>query len=88
MPTYKVILLPTALESLKRMDRKIGSRILDKLEWLSENFDYVKPLPLKGGLGGFYKLRIGNWRVVYEVDKDALEIIVHYVGHRSQIYRL
>ena len=41
MPTYKVILLPTALDSLKGIDREIGSRILDKLEWLSENFDYI-----------------------------------------------
>jgi len=88
MPTYRIILLPTALESLKKVDQRVGSRILDKLEWLSENFDYVKPLPLKGEWGGFYKLRVGNWRVVYEVDKDALEIIVHYVGHRSQIYKL
>jgi len=47
MPTYKVILLPTALDSLKGIDQEIGSRILDKLE-----------------------------------------IVVHFVGHRSQIYKL
>jgi len=88
MPTYKVILLPTALDSLKSIDREIGSRILDKLEWLSENFDYVRPVHLKGSLRGFYKLRVGNWRVVYEVDRDRLEIAVHFVGHRSQIYKL
>jgi len=88
MATYKIILLPTALESLKNIDQKIGIRILDKLEWLAENFDYVRPLPLKGNLRGFYKLRVGNWRVVYEVDRDRLEITVHFVGHRSQIYKL
>ena len=87
MPTYKVILLPTALDSLKSTDREIGSRILDKPEWLSENFDYVRPVPLKGSLKGFYKLRVGNWRVVYGVDRDRLEITVHFVGHRSQIYK-
>ncbi len=88
MPTYKVILLPTALDSLKGIDQEIGSRILDKLEWLSENFDYIRPAPLKSNLKGFYKLRIGNWRVIYEVDWDKLEIVVHFVGHRSQIYKL
>ena len=88
MATYKIILLPTALESLKNIDQRIGIRILDKLEWLAENFDYVRPLPLKGNLRGFYKLRVGNWRVVYEVDRDRLEITVHFVGHRSQIYKL
>jgi len=88
MATYKIILLPTALESLKNIDQRIGIRILDKLEWLAENFDYVRPLPLKGNLRGFYKLRVGNWRVVYEVDRDRLEITVHFVAHRSQIYKL
>jgi len=74
MATYKIILLPTALESLKNIDQRIGIRILDKLEWLAENFDYVRPLPLKGNLRGFYKLRVGNWRVVYEVDRNRLDI--------------
>ena len=59
MSTYKVTLLPIALNSLKAIDQKVSSRILDKLEWLSENFDYVRPLPLRGYLEGFYKLRVG-----------------------------
>ena len=88
MTVYEIRLLPTAVKCLEKIDSKVGQRILDKIEWLVYNFDYVRPLPLLGDLSGFYKLRIGNWRVIYEVERDKLEIIIHYIGHRSKIYKI
>ncbi len=84
---YQLNFTPTALKSLKKIDKSIANRILDKIEWISNNIDQVTPISLKGEYSEFYKLRIGNYRVIYDVDFNKLEIIIHFVGHRSEIYK-
>jgi mRNA interferase RelE/StbE len=39
------------------------------------------------GAERLYRLRVGDYRIVYEVDLDALHIIVQYVRHRRDVYR-
>ena len=73
--------------SLASLDKKIAQRILDKLKWLTRNADTLSPIPLRGIFSGFYKLRVGDWRVIYGIDEDQMIITVHKVGHRSDIYR-
>ena len=77
---YQLIILPKALHSVER--------ILNKLSWLSENFDNIIALPFKGALSGTYKLRIGDWRVIYSFDVNKHVITVHLVGHRRDIYKV
>jgi len=85
---YKIIFTKTALESLKKIDQTIVNRIIDKIDWLSLNIDLIKPMRLKGDLSSLYKLRVGNYRVIYEIDLDKLEIIIHFIGHRRDIYNM
>ena len=84
---FQVIILPKALDDLSRIDKTIALRIADKLAWLSENFESIAPLPLSGKYLELYKLRVGDWRVIYDVDYDKKIITVHKVGHRSEIYK-
>jgi len=42
--------------------------------------------PLSGEFKGVYKLRVGDWRVIYTVEGDS--IVVQGIGHRREIYRL
>lgn len=84
---YQVIILPKALDDLSGIDKTVALRITDKLTWLSENIESIPPLPLSANYAGFYKLRVGDWRVIYEVDHDKKMITVHKVGHRSEIYK-
>lgn len=46
-----------------------------------------KTISLKDDFSDLYKLRVGNYRVIYELDYDKLEIIVHFIGHRKDIYK-
>jgi len=71
---YQVIILPQALKDLSKIDKHIAQRISDKLMWLSKNFETIVPLPLSGKLVGFYKLRVGDWRVIYDIDCDKKTI--------------
>ena len=64
----------------------IRLRILNKIEWLAINFEQITPLPLTREWSGFYKLRVGDYRVIYEFDRESRIIIIVRVGHRSEVY--
>jgi len=84
---YKVIILPKAVQDLSRLDKPTAQRITDKITWLSENIESIIPAPLKGSFSGFYKLKAGDWRIIYEVQPAEKIITVHKVGHRREIYK-
>jgi mRNA interferase RelE/StbE len=84
---FRVEFLPEALEDLKRLDRTVVRRVFKKLRWLSENFDSLQPEGLSGPLAGLLKLRIGDYRVLYEAHREEKLLTVHMVGHRRDIYK-
>ena len=68
---------------LRRIDRKEVNRILKKIgEVLGEDPD--KGLPLKGEYRGLYKLRVGNYRVIYCKTKEG--VLVLRIRHRGKAY--
>jgi len=46
----------------------------------------VQPLPLTANLAGFFKPRVGDYRVIYECDRTIRVITVDRIGHRREIY--
>jgi mRNA interferase RelE/StbE len=70
-----------------KLDVPIQHRVKEKLTWFVGNFDKVLPVPLGYDLKGFYKLRVGDWRIVYEVKEKEKEIIVHAVDRRDKVYK-
>ncbi|OHB70257.1 MAG: hypothetical protein A2W23_00570 [Planctomycetes bacterium RBG_16_43_13] len=84
---WNVQFTPEAERDLSQCDKVIAQRILQKLKWLSQNFEYITPLPLKGPWKGKYKLVVGDWRVIYNLDRKNSALWVHLIGHRREIYR-
>ncbi len=84
--SYPVRYEPEAWEDLISLPRQIQSRIIKKIDWLSANFDDITPLELTGNLAGFYKLRVGDYRSIYELNNTEEQIIIIRIGHRSNIY--
>ena len=74
-----------AIEDLSRLDKLIITRILKKVSWFSNNFDSMTHESLSGDFKGAFKLRIGDWRVVYTIENDL--VLIQAVGHRSEIYK-
>ncbi len=68
------------------MPRNVIERIINQIEELSEN-----PRPRQSrklaGADRLYRLRVGDYRIIYEVDDDASEVIVFYARHRREAYR-
>jgi mRNA interferase RelE/StbE len=75
-----------ATKDLEWLDKPIARRILRRLAWFSKNFQGIVPEPLTGELKGTFKLRIGDWRVVYTVEGKI--IVIQFIGHRSEIYKI
>jgi mRNA interferase RelE/StbE len=86
MAGYRVRFLESAIQDLERLDKPIAKRIARKLRWLAENLDSIKPEPLSAELAGFYKLRAGNYRIIYEILREEKSIVIHAIGHRREIY--
>jgi mRNA interferase RelE/StbE len=83
---YGVEFRPEARDGLQRVSKSAAQRVLDKIKWLSENFDQIPHEALSGGFRGLFKLRIGDYRVIYSVDHKGRRITVHLIGHRRSIY--
>lgn len=84
---YRLEFAESARRLLRKLDRSVAVRILRKLNWLAENAEEAKVEGLRGNLAGFAKLREGDYRIVYEIRNDEEIILVHSIGHRSEIYK-
>ena len=84
---YRVRLLDSATRELERMDKPVGRRIVERITWLAANFDDIKPEALTGDLTGLQKLRVGDYRVIYEVLHTERTVLIHAIGHRRELYR-
>jgi mRNA interferase RelE/StbE len=84
---YRVQLLDGAAKDLKKLGPEVARRVAERLRWLGEHFDEIDPQPLTHDLAGYYKLRVGDHRAIYEPLREERILIVHAVDHRSQVYR-
>jgi len=76
-----------AEQDLAKLDSQTRRRIIDKLDWFLENFDGIFPLVLTGEFKNFYKLRAGDWRIIYKISWQNRIIIVCYIDKRDKIYK-
>ena len=83
---YSVEYQPQAIAGLKKLDKVIQKRIINKISWLAENFDQITPQSLSENWATFYKLRIGDYRVFYIFDDQVQVIWIEKIGHRREIY--
>jgi mRNA interferase RelE/StbE len=86
MASFDVVLKPSFHKDLKRISKDIIPRIWARIRDLETN-----PVPKNSAkLSGFenlYRLRVGNYRVIYQYLASDTEIIVFRVRHRREVYR-
>ncbi len=69
-----------ALRDLEALDQIIARRIIEKVAWFEENYDDVVPERLHRELKGLYKLRVGDYRVVYSASKMRSPLRLWAIG--------
>ena len=86
MESYRIEFTRSAEKDLRKIDRSRIAAILRKIEQLPFNPrpDGSKKL---AGADRTYRIRVGDYRVVYEVEDDVLLVLVIRVAHRKDVYR-
>lgn len=87
MSVWGIAYSDKTVSQLEIINRPIRQQILNRLEWLASNFDTIQPTPLHGEWKGFFKLRIGDWRVVYDFESAKQLIRVHQIDRRDKVYK-
>jgi len=84
---YEVVLHPNAQELYLRADRALAKKIARCLEQLEQNPQFHPNIKaLKGDLAGYYRYRIGDYRVIYSIDDQVLVVAVVEIAHRQEVY--
>lgn len=86
MAEYRLQVKRSANKELARIPRELGHNILEHIEMLSSNPRLRQSRKLAGSKSS-YRLKVGDYRVLYQVDDKAKVVLIFAVGHRKQIYR-
>ncbi len=85
MSRYHVEVRPAAVRALRKLGPDIAPRVQGAIALLAEDPRPPSSRPLRGRPG--YRVRVGDYRVVYTVQDDVLLVVVVTLGHRREVYR-
>lgn len=81
----KIFFVKSAENELLKLDKKLAKRILDKINLLANDPYGQNSQKLDAGKG--YRIRVGDYRVVYTVDKITKTVTIIRIRHRRDVYR-
>ncbi|HEY5320448.1 MAG TPA: type II toxin-antitoxin system RelE/ParE family toxin [Galbitalea sp.] len=82
---YRVSLAPSAARELRKFDPDVRRRIQAALDLLATEPRPPAATQLVGG-SGEWRVRTGNYRIVYEINDDQLLVLVLRIAHRREVY--
>jgi len=86
MGSYSINFKPSVEKDLRPLSKTLVSRVMKRIERLRTD-----PFPRQAiklsGTERLYRIRVGDYRIVYEVDIQAKEVTIHHVRHRREVYR-
>ena len=83
---YRIEFKRSAAKALKQLPKPDRRRIRDKIDSLAENLPDPATTKMKGD-NPFHRVRVGDYRIIYEIQEDTLLILVLKIGHRKEVYR-
>ncbi len=83
---YRVEFKRSAAKALKKIPKSDQRQIRDRIDSLSENSPNPDTTKMKGD-NPFHRIRVGDYRIIYEIHGDILVIMVLKIGHRKEVYR-
>ena len=84
--SYRVEVAPAALRQLRKLDPVARRRVQAAVELLADHPRPAGATRLVGGEGA-WRVRTGDYRIVYKIHDDVLLVLVIAVGHRRDVYR-
>ena len=85
--TYEIQLKRSALQALNRLDARTQRRLWARIRSLGENPRPPQAKALQEPWKGHFRLRVGDYRILYTIEDDRLLVLVVKVGERGTVYR-
>jgi mRNA interferase RelE/StbE len=87
MAMYKIVFTRQASRNIRRIPQDVIRLIREKLDQIAADpyAQHTNVTKLRGRAG--YRLRLEDWRVIYDIVQDRLVILVLKIGPRGQVYR-
>lgn len=86
MASYKINWKRSAKKELRKLNKSVILRILQSVESLAEDPLQTGSKKLVGS-DSIYRIRVGDYRIIYSIEFSVLTIEIIKVGHRRQVYR-
>ncbi|MEI6638301.1 MAG: type II toxin-antitoxin system RelE/ParE family toxin [Chlorobium sp.] len=86
MSKYSVIFKPSVEKDLRKIPAAMVDRLFQRIDGLTADPFPPQSLKLAGG-EFFYRIRVGDYRIVYQVDTEEKQIVIQYIRHRRDVYR-
>lgn len=83
---YNIDFAPQAAKALKKLEQNIAKKVDEKLEELTKGAQNLDVIRMKG-VEETYRLKFGDYRVIFEVKKRIITILVIDIAHRKEVYR-
>lgn len=83
---YLVKLTPAAVKQLDKLDPHVNALIRARLRQAAEGDPFLGAKPLRGKLRTLYRYRVDRWRVIVDIRRHELVILVLALGRRDEIY--
>jgi len=85
-PRYRIELTRDALRALAKLDKPVRRRVQGAIDRLADDPHPAGMIALRGAPGAF-RIRVGDYRVIYVLHDDRLLVVVIDIGHRRDVYR-
>jgi mRNA interferase RelE/StbE len=88
MPWYRLAFKPDVLADLAPLDKAFAQRLFDKTKWLASNVANLRHEPIAPDapdLPGVAKYAVGDWRIVYSIDREDHVLIVLGIIHKKDL---
>ncbi|MBI4175383.1 type II toxin-antitoxin system RelE/ParE family toxin [Candidatus Berkelbacteria bacterium] len=84
---YTVVVTPKAIKDLHALDRSVLKRIDRALLMLGEQPFGQQSKVMKNSTLAQFRLRVADWRILYDIDEGNKRVVILRLGHRKDIYR-
>jgi len=86
MAWFQLVYLPQVVTDLKTIEPTTAQRLLDKTKWLASNVGNLRHEPLAPDAPDLSKYAVGDWRILYSIDRAERLVAVHWIAHRRDLY--
>ncbi len=85
--TFAIEITRPAQRQLRKLDRRARARVSARIDLLAEDPRPAAVKRLQATAAVLYRVREGDYRIVYQVEDERLLILVVTIGHRKEVYR-